>query len=853
MPRLPGPEQLGGVSFSTRAGIPAGDAGGAAIAGAVMRLGNTLQAIGEDRAKERVQNIEFDAQASYLQFEDQWNREAVRRAENAQPGAAGYMEGLGKDFGKARERFLSSLPLLLRKQYEPKIIAYEARLAGKARTFEREETDRYSKVKLADAQNALLNSQAADPSKWQEVEKEGEALIRSRPGASAIEIDDEARAWRKRRALQLFETRRARDEAGARAGLGVGATAGDIPPEGRALLDTIAGTESPGYNVLNGGERFSSFADHPRRRGAGGTTTAAGRYQFVKGTWDRARNATGVPDFSPASQDKAAWWLAQADYKLRTGRDLLADLRSGSPIVQASVRRVLSSTWEGLKYLDDKRFVDKLAAGPTSAGGADISILTDPAPEYAALDFETRLKLYEQSLGEERARTRSAIDLATTNAPAAIMATGSYSGAIPTAEQFSIAYGVDGPEKYASFQQAVETSRTAFDMQTMPAEEIRATVAAAEPTSSGNDAALQAERYRVISGAADATLKARAADPAAYVQRAFPSVAAAWQEAGQAGGYQAAISASVAAQHQLGIEDVRPLPAPVAEQAVEGFKDQQARQDERLASVGSVLMATDDPQQRRAIFEQMVEAGLPEQMQGVMLALERGDKAAADRLFLAAVVNPSDLPGKLPDDMTPARIDRNIQDAIMAEGKIGDIYYGLSDGSAEDFIPARRDNKLLVNSVNLRMRAGETMEGAIRGAARDLYGDVRPVTAPNARILVPDGTDSDEVLAGLDSMMPNVREAIEAFVPMPELSGSSKAVVEAARQNEIDAIMARGYFRNSGNDFVFVDPVTGTIPDVNGEPLLFGVWLIKPPADEPRRSEIPEGVGIRDALMGTDQ
>ena len=164
-----------------------------------------------------------------------------------------------------------------------------------------------------------------------------------------------------------------------------------LPVEARALLDTIAGTESPDYNTMNGGEKFSDYTDHPRRIGKGGTATAAGRYQFVEGTWDRAAKAVGASDFSPGNQDKAAWWLAQADYKANTGRDLLTDLRSKDPNTIAGVRSALSSTWEGLKSLDDNKFNAKLEAGPVKR------------PDwYLAQSPEKQLQLENMAMAQDR-------------------------------------------------------------------------------------------------------------------------------------------------------------------------------------------------------------------------------------------------------------------------------------------------------------------------------------------------------------------------------------------------------------------------------------------------------------------
>jgi muramidase (phage lysozyme) len=130
-----------------------------------------------------------------------------------------------------------------------------------------------------------------------------------------------------------------------------------MPPEGRQLLDAIAGSESPGYNVKYGGGTFNDFADHPReavpiRSGpnTGNVSTAAGRYQFLAPTWDQVKKEADLPDFSPDSQDAGAWYLANKTYQQRTGRDLAQDLQSAKGDHRAiqQIGSALSKVWTSL-------------------------------------------------------------------------------------------------------------------------------------------------------------------------------------------------------------------------------------------------------------------------------------------------------------------------------------------------------------------------------------------------------------------------------------------------------------------------------------------------------------------------
>jgi muramidase (phage lysozyme) len=94
-----------------------------------------------------------------------------------------------------------------------------------------------------------------------------------------------------------------------------------------AVLRACEGTAGPyGYRTLFGGAMFDGYDDHPRISvtASGYTSTAAGAYQILAGSWDdyRAKTSAGK-SFDPAAQDAYAVWA------IRDKRKALADVEAG--------------------------------------------------------------------------------------------------------------------------------------------------------------------------------------------------------------------------------------------------------------------------------------------------------------------------------------------------------------------------------------------------------------------------------------------------------------------------------------------------------------------------------------------
>ncbi|MDA5341588.1 glycoside hydrolase family 24 protein [Stenotrophomonas maltophilia] len=144
-----------------------------------------------------------------------------------------------------------------------------------------------------------------------------------------------------------------------------------------AFLDMLAVSEGTdiasqrsrdrGYDVIVGGQLFETYRDHPRvlvslpRYGI--KSSAAGRYQFLRSTWDDLRARLGLPDFGPVSQDRAAVALLK-----QCGAYELVRLGRFEAAVGAA-RRIWASL-PGAGYGQKEHALETLRAAYRAAGGA---------------------------------------------------------------------------------------------------------------------------------------------------------------------------------------------------------------------------------------------------------------------------------------------------------------------------------------------------------------------------------------------------------------------------------------------------------------------------------------------------
>lgn len=166
-------------------------------------------------------------------------------------------------------------------------------------------------------------------------------------------------------------------------------------PNVRKMLDLIALSEGVrhGYNTMFGNTRINDLSKHPgvskgfkQTDGKSNTTTAAGRYQFLKGTWNNLASKYGLSDFSARNQDIGA--LALIAEKGQLQNVLNGNLREAVSKLGGVWASLPSSNYKQNKHswaTIDQYLTNGTWNGKATAPSAGISVGTSTTPTEPVL------------------------------------------------------------------------------------------------------------------------------------------------------------------------------------------------------------------------------------------------------------------------------------------------------------------------------------------------------------------------------------------------------------------------------------------------------------------------------------
>lgn len=354
----------------------------------------------------------LELETKFLQYQQERAKEFTEFARDRSASPAGLTRDYDATLAEREKEFLKTVPPRFQEQMKAKLAQDRATRVGSAFTSELQLLDTADTNNLNQGLNTIGSGLKAGSVSLEDAQAKWEEMVL---GSGLAAADKEAFISNGRATLQGLEFGTIVEKSAAGYGAVGDGTEGDVVaagllPQDRGVLNVIAQNEAPGYNVWNGGTTFEGYEDHPAASSkAPGQSTAAGRYQFILGTWRAAAASyektygVKVPNFSPEWQDRVALHWAErqfnAYYKGATFREILA---SGDPERMLIIRDVLGKPrsanpkdleWEGLGKMSDAEFIEILTGQKGFAGGG-----TGPAtgpnvwsdPRFSDLTLEAK-------------------------------------------------------------------------------------------------------------------------------------------------------------------------------------------------------------------------------------------------------------------------------------------------------------------------------------------------------------------------------------------------------------------------------------------------------------------------------
>lgn len=374
---------------------------GAAVGQALQGFSEALE-VSRARKKE---NSRFDVLSGFTEFETSAKLQLERLKQETPEDAANYFEQAEAIFETARANYLNTVPADFQEEFAWRTEQVKQGVIFDAFKWDFEQQNLFYDQKINEA---LTQAQVALEQNPAQLEAQRAKVYDFIDSSGKTEIEKEQAKRLAAAALEAITYKNELKVARTKQLQGAGGIANrDLPPVAAGILAVIAKRESGGrYDIQydgGSGSRIGSFVDHPRTYttitsgpNKGKKSSASGRYQFIESTWDAAARGAGVSDFSPASQDAAAWYWAQKTFAEHTaGQKTLSQAVADGD--WSTIKEALGSQWEGVKHMSEAEMAEAFAAN--SGVYSDISLVQND-PRFGNLDFATRQAL-EADAGRE--------------------------------------------------------------------------------------------------------------------------------------------------------------------------------------------------------------------------------------------------------------------------------------------------------------------------------------------------------------------------------------------------------------------------------------------------------------------
>lgn len=757
------------------------DRTGQAVAGGFGQVADSWKRVEEEGARAWVSKSGAQAQLD-------WMQRLGERQSAAQPGAAGFVDGIRAEYQQYREEALANAPANVRRYYEAKLDDIGSYVESNAIRFQASEKAAYTRDLYQQGIASSVQVASQDPSQYDSLIASQRALLGASELPPSMRTELIRGAEREISYAAEFAKMRADPSSwlGERAPTAFGLSGGlpairvsDAVRRYQPVVETAASAAGVDPRVMLAQLQAES-GGNPNAVSPKG---AAGIAQFMPDTATRYKVNPNDPESSIRGQ--AAYMrdlleMFDGDYA-----KALAGYNWGEGNVQKAVRKY-GASWLERAPKETKDYVGKILGGEQPQEPGTAARVGSPAFDALPLSDQQRLIERATTLSKQnQAFVQAQIQDTVRDATSSILATGEWNGPQLTRASFIHAYGAsEGAARWDGFQSVQQLGTDIQDVKALSAADQDALLAVRRPDSGPGYTDAQ-KRYELLESAVATVRKQRDADPAYSATQSSEQVRDAYlalATSGQSGAMGADLRAvssdyavkAMAEQRRLGVSNPRILPQSEIKR-VSNMLQQHKDDSEDTAVMISMLEQQWGAHWPKVFSELAGSGGLPD---AALVIPNIDDQGVRERIARTATIDEKTLKTRLPEHGV-----RDVEDELatqMADAWNSFVYQGGGPRNYQVVYDTAR--KLALSYA----AGGIAPKKAALQAYQEVMGN-RYEFGDTYR--VPRAERPDEVMPGIQRVLQDLNpEALALPVSLAGLPG------EAAKNAYLDVVRNRAVF-----------------------------------------------------------